>query len=191
MIHRRLAAALATVALLAAPGAALAAGSGGATPGAAPQTAYQAAPAAVTPAQGGLAITAVRDWLISVGATVGPVTRTEGRISVTVTDGPMTWLVFFNGCEADLCGDIQYMAASSNDRITADLVNQWNLEHRFLKAYFTPGAAAGTAIVQYDVLLVDGAGTGQLINPTSVWVGLLPVFATHVGFYTPGQAPAQ
>ena len=186
MIHRRFAAALATAALLAAPGATLAA-----TPGALTQTAYQAAPAASTPAPGGLAITAVRDWLISVGATVGEVTRADGRTSVTVTDGPMTWLVFFNGCEADVCGDIQYMAAFSNPTITPDLVNQWNLEHRFLKAYFTPGAAAGTAIVQYDVLLVGGAGTQQLIDPTSVWVGLLPAFATHVGFFVPEAAPAQ
>ena len=188
MIHRHFAAALATAALLAAPGAALAA-----TPGTVTQTAYQAAPAAAAqaPASGGLAITAVRDWLISVGATVGEVTRADGRISVTVTDGPMTWLVFFNGCEADVCGDIQYMAAFSNETITPERVNQWNLEHRFLKAYFTPGTAAGTAIVQYDVLLVDGAGTRQLIDPTSVWVGLLPTFATHVGFFVPEAAPAQ
>ena len=188
MIHRRFAAALATAALLAAPGAALAA-----TPGTVTQTAYQAAPAAAAqaPASGGLAITAVRDWLISVGATVGEVTRADGRISVTVTDGPMTWLVFFNGCEADVCGDIQYMAAFSNETITPELVNQWNLEHRFLKAYFTPGTAAGTAIVQFDVLLVPGAGTQQLIDPTSVWVGLLPTFATHVGFFVPAQTPAQ
>ena len=191
MIHRRFAAALATAALLAAPGAALAATSGATTPGAVTQTTYQAAPAAAAPAQGGLAITAVRDWLISVGATVGAVTREDGRTSITVTDGPMTWLVFFNGCQADVCGDIQYMAAFSNPTITPDLVNQWNLEHRFLKAYFTPGASAGTAIVQFDVLLVDGAGIQQLIDPTSVWVGLLPTFATHVGFFAPGEAPAQ
>lgn len=187
MIHRRFAAALATAALLGAPGAALAA-----TPGAMPQTSYQAAPAA--PAQAGLAVTAVRDWLVSVGATVSEVNRAEGRISVTVNDGPMTWLVFFNGCEADVCGDIQYMAAFSNATITPELVNQWNLEHRFLKAYYTPGTtagAAGTAIVQYDVLLVNGVGTEQLIDPTSVWVGVLPTFATHVGFFVPEAAPAQ
>ncbi|WP_339933667.1 YbjN domain-containing protein [uncultured Brevundimonas sp.] len=189
MIHRRFAAALATAAMLAAPGAALAA-----TPEAVSQTAYQAAPAAPAQVPTGLAITAVRDWLISVGASVSEITREDGRISVTVTDGPMTWLVFFNGCEADVCGDIQYMAAFSNDTITAELVNQWNLEHRFLKAYYTPGAAAGAAgaaIVQYDVLLVNGVGTEQLIDPTSVWVGVLPSFATHVGFFVPEAAPAQ
>ena len=183
MIHRRLAA-LATAAALVLPGAALAA-----TAGAVAQTAYQAAPAA--PAQGGLSITDVRNWLVSVGATVSEVTRADGRTSVTVTDGPMTWLVFFNSCQADVCGDIQYMAAFSNATITPDLVNQWNLEHRFLKAYFTPGTAAGTAIVQYDVLLVNGAGIQQLMDPTSVWVEVLPVFATHVGFFVPGEAAAQ
>jgi hypothetical protein len=190
MIHCRFAAVLATAALLAAPAAAMAAASGTATPGAVTQTAYQAAPAAA-PAQGGLAITTVRDWLVSVGATVSEVTRADGRTSITVTDGPMTWLVFFNGCQADVCGDIQYMAAFSNPTITPDLVNQWNLEHRFLKAYFTTGASAGTAIVQFDVLLVDGVGIQQLIDPTSVWVGLLPTFATHVGFFAPEAAPAQ
>lgn len=181
MIHRRFAAALATAALLAAPGVALAT-----TSGAVSQSAYQTAPA---PAQG-LAITAVRDWLISVGATVSEVNRAEGRVSLTVTDGPMTWMIFFNGCEADVCGDIQYMAAFSNDTITAELVNGWNLEHRFLKAYYTPGTAAGTAIVQFDVLLVNGVGVDQLIDPTSIWVGLLPTFATHVGFFVPEAAPA-
>lgn len=184
MIHRRFAAALATAVLLGVPAVALAATSGAAVPAAV----LQAAPAA--PVQSGLAISVVRDWLISVGATVSEVTREDDRISITVTDGPLTWLVFFNGCEADVCGDIQYMAAFSNPTITPDLVNQWNLEHRFLKAYFTPGAAAGTAIVQYDVLLVNGAGINQLIDPTSVWVGLLPTFATHVGFFVPEPAPA-
>tara|TARA_R110002167_G_scaffold46135_7_gene137969 strand:+ start:2768 stop:3328 length:561 start_codon:yes stop_codon:yes gene_type:complete len=186
MIQRHFAAALATAAVLAVPGAALAA-----TPGTLIQTSYQAA---ADPAAGGLSPTAVRDWLVGVGATVSEVTREDGRLSITITDGPLTWLIFFNSCQGDVCGDIQYMAAFSNDTITLDLVNAWNLEQRFLKAYYTPGTtagAAGTAIVQYDLLLVDGLGVDQLLDPTSVWVGLLPVFGTHVGFFAPADAPAQ
>jgi len=185
MIHRRFAAALATAALLALPGSVLAA---------VPATVPQAAPTApAAPAQGGLATSAVRDWLISVGANVSEVTSSGGQASITVTDGPLTWLVLFYGCQGDVCGDIQYMAAFSNETITPDMVNQWNLQHRFLKAYFTPGTPAGTAVVQYDVLLVDGAGIQQLVDPTSVWVGVLPTFATDVGFFVPeaAAAPAQ
>lgn len=189
MIHPRFVAVLATAAALILPGAAFAA-----TPAAVPQTAYQAAPAATPPqgqVQGGIAVSDVRDWLVSVGATVGEVVHADGHTSIKITDGPLSWLIFFNSCEADVCGDIQYMAVFSNATITPDLINQWNRDHRFLKAYFTPGASAGTAVVQYDLVLLAGVGIDQLVDPTSVWVGLLPAFATHVGFFAPETAPAQ
>ncbi|MGV9007236.1 MAG: YbjN domain-containing protein [Brevundimonas sp.] len=183
MIHRRLVALLATATLLTAPAAALAS---------TPQTPAPTPPVAAAPVPGGLPISAVRDWLIGVGANVSEVTRQNDQAWLTVTDGSVTWLLFFYSCQADVCGDIQFTAAFSNDSITLDKVNQWNQEHRFLKAYFTPADTGGTAIVQYDVLLVPGAGTAQLADPTAVWVGLLPDFGILVGFFAapPAAAPA-
>lgn len=178
MTPRFLLSALGALSLVAVPAAALAAPS---------QTPATAAPAT---ARAGLPISTVRDWLVGLGASIGEVERQDGQTYLKVTDGNLTWVLFFYACEADVCGDVQYTAAFSNATITSDLVNQWNLGNRFLKAYYTPAAAGGTAIVQFDVLLVDGVGIDQLINPTSVWVNLLPAFGTHVGFFVPEAAPA-
>jgi hypothetical protein len=148
------------------------------------------APAAQPGPQPGLAIADVSAWLTSKGGVVGPVQRQGDEIFITVQDGPMTWFIFFYGCRNDVCADIQYSAVFSNPSITPDLVNAWNRDQRFLKAFYVPAVEGGqaTAAVQYDLLLQPG-GIDQLNDPTAVWVALLGRFGAHIGFIR--QAPAQ
>ena len=150
-----------------------------------------AAAQAVSP-QPGVAIADVSAWIASKGGDVQPVQRQGDEVWLTVKDGELTWLVFFYGCENDVCADLQYSASFTNPAITPQMVNDWNRDHRFLKAFHAPGAdgAPATAVVQYDLLLQPG-GVEQLNDPTGVWVGLLPEFARHVGYLAPaGAAPS-
>ena len=150
-----------------------------------------AAPAAASPAPApvqaatapGVSIEAVRAWLTSKGGTVSETIRRDGETWISIDDGPMTWVIFFYGCEADICGDIQYAASFSNPTITQTMVNDWNRDRRFLKAFLTPGEPGGdqTAVVQYDVLIGEG-GVEQLTDPTALWLQLLSAFATTVGY---------
>lgn len=146
--------------------------------------------AAQTASEPGLAIAEVGAWIASKGGVVEPVQRQGDEVWLTVRDGDLTWLVFFYGCRNDVCADLQYSASFANESITPGMVNDWNRERRFLKAFHSPGAAGepATAAVQYDLLLQPG-GVDQLTDPTAVWVTMLPEFARHVGYLpaAPGQ----
>lgn len=153
---------------------------------AAPAAASAAAPAAPvqTAADPGVSPEAVRAWLISKGGTVSEV-RSEGAETwLTVSDGPLNWMVFFYSCEAGTCGDIQYAASFSNPTITEAMVNVWNRDHRFLKAFFAPGEGGGdqTAVVQYDVL-IHSRDVEQLTDHTALWLDLVAQFGRTVGYF--------
>ncbi len=152
-----------------------------------------AAPAvAQTAPQPGLAIADVGAWITSKGGDVQPVQRQGDEVWLTVRDGDLTWLVFFYGCQNDVCADLQYSASFTNESITPQMINDWNRDRRFLKAFHSPGAdgEAPTAVVQYDLLLQPG-GVEQLTDATGVWVGMLVEFARHVGYLPPtASAPA-
>ncbi|MBA4803411.1 MAG: YbjN domain-containing protein [Brevundimonas sp.] len=147
-----------------------------------------AAPAAAQTSQPGLPISEVSTWIASKGGEVQPVQRQGEDTWITVRDGALTWLVFFYGCQNDVCSDVQYSASFTNEAITPEILNVWNRDHRFLKAFHIPAEGGGiTAVVQYDLLLQPG-GVEQLNDPTSVWVGLLEAFAREVGYLPPAAA---
>ncbi len=134
----------------------------------------------------GVSIEAVRAWLISKGGTVSEINRQDGETWISITDGALTWVIFFYSCDADVCGDIQYAASFSNPDISQAMVNDWNRDRRFLKAFFVPGTAGGdqTAVVQYDVLIQPG-DVEQLTDHTALWLDLVKTFGTTVGFFSP------
>ena len=44
------------------------------------------------------------------------------------------------------------------------------------------------AIFQQDLVLLNGIGPSQLTDSVAIWRSLLPAFALHVGYFTPGAA---
>lgn len=146
-------------------------------------------PAPVT----GVAVAETRTWLTGLGGTVGEPTTREGVTSLHIADEPLPWNLTFYACGPSLCDDVQFSAIFSGP-ITADQINDWNREHRFLKAFFVPAEVAGgdaSAVVQYDVVLTS-TGTAQLREPLVVWLQLLRDFAQGlVAATAPAAAPAQ
>lgn len=144
-----------------------------------------AAPVAVqTATDPGVSVEAVRAWLISKGGNVGEINRRDGETWISVNDGPLTWVIFFYSCEADVCGDLQYAASFSNPTITPTMINDWNRDRRFLKAFYTPGEAGGepSGVVQYDVLVQSG-DVEQLTDHTALWLELVSAFGASVGYF--------
>ncbi|MFT4954205.1 MAG: hypothetical protein ACI8U3_000573 [Brevundimonas sp.] len=126
---------------------------------------------------------AVSDWLA--GRALSPELVTEGEDPfIRVQDEGLTWLLFFYGCETEGCDSLQFGAGFTNEEITADTVNSWNRDRRFLKAYFEPGDE-GSAIVQYDVIPIGGAPLDHLSDHVDLWRGTLADFAVHVGYFDP------
>ncbi|MGO4408429.1 MULTISPECIES: YbjN domain-containing protein [unclassified Brevundimonas] len=149
--------------------------------------------AAPAPTPAGLPVAAVVDWLKTQGLSVGQVQGgTEPYVQVRES-GDLAWTITFNSCENLVCGDLQFSAGFSNPQVTLDKVNGWNAERRFAKAFYeapSAGRADGAAIFQQDVMLLNGIGPSQLTDSVAVWRSLLPAFALHVGYFTPGAAPA-
>lgn len=155
---------------------------------AAPAAASTAPAPVQTAADPGVSVEAVRSWLISKGGAVSEVRREGSETWLTVSDGPLNWMVFFYSCQADVCGDIQYAASFSNPTITEAMVNVWNRDHRFLKAFFAPGEGSGdqTAVVQYDVLIHHG-DVEQLTDHTALWLDLVAEFGRTVGYFAAAE----
>ena len=137
----------------------------------------------------GVAVAEAKTWLTGLGGSVGEPVLREGVTSLHIADQPLPWNLTFYACGPSLCDDIQYSAIFSGP-ITPDQINGWNRDNRFLKAYFVPATAGGTAgaVVQYDVVLTS-TGTGQLNEPTVIWLQLLRTFAQSLA--TAAAAPAQ
>jgi len=151
---------------------------------AAPAAAAPAAPTVQAATDPAVSIEAVRAWLISKGGDVSPVQREDDLTWISVNDDPLHWVVFFYDCAGDRCTTVQYSASFSNPTITQEMVNDWNRDHRFLKAYFLPAAADGepTGVIQHDVL-IHSDDVEQLTETTALWLAMLPAFATAVGFF--------
>ena len=145
------------------------------------QTAPAAAPAT---ASRGLTPAEVGTWITGLGGRVGPVQTENGLTFFTVTNAGLTWAVFFYGCEAGVCGEVQFSAVVPGAGATLDKVNAWNRDNRYLKAFHT-AAETPTATVQYDVVVLSGEGVTQLADPLTVWLQLLPKFASGMGYVPP------
>ncbi len=154
---------------------------------AAPGLALAQTPPPVAAATNGVSVAEARTWLTSLGGAVGEPAAREGLTSLHVADDPLPWNLSFYACGPTLCDDIQYSAVFSGP-ITADQINAWNRDNRFLKAFFVPGAPGGeaSAVVQYDVLLT-GAGAAQLNEPTVIWLRMLRAFAQGLIAAAPAQ----
>lgn len=142
-----------------------------------PGTALAQTPPPAAASANGVSVVDARTWLTGLGGSVEEPILREGVTSLHVADQPLPWNLTFYACGPTLCDDIQYSAVFSGP-ITADQINSWNRDNRFLKAFFVPAAPGGeaAAVVQYDVVLTS-AGTDQLQEPTVVWLQLLREFA--------------
>ena len=142
-----------------------------------PGAALAQTPPPVPVSTNGVSVAEAKAWLTGLGGTVGEPTVRDGLTSLHIADQPLPWNLTFYACGPSLCDDVQYSAIFSGP-ITADQINGWNRDNRFLKAFFVPAAAGGeaSAVVQYDVVLTS-AGTGQLQEPTVIWLQMLRTFA--------------
>lgn len=154
--------------------------------------AQDAAPAAAPAATSGLAIADITALMTAQGLEVSAVETDGERRYVSVADGPLRWVAFFQSCEAEVCSDLQFSIGFSSADITMDRVNGWNRNRRFVKAFFDPAAATEGAqpstAAQYDAFLNGTHGVGQVADHLAVWRSLALEFARYMSPQTGFQA---
>lgn len=157
------------------------------TSAAVPTTNPSSATAVAVQASQGLSIDQVSTYLTSQGLNVGPVTQGPNPY-FQVRDGEyLAFTVTFFSCQQQVCGDVQFGAGFSNPTTTLEVVNSWNKERRFTRAYYETAVAGreyGAALLQYDVVVTPTQGVEQLAAPLAIWRSQLPAFARHVGYFT-------
>ncbi len=123
----------------------------------------------------GLPATEISARLMALGLEVSPPQAEGDRLYLRVTDGPVRWVATLFSCREGACPDLQLTAAFSGPQATRDVVDLWNSERRFVKAFYAAPETGteGTAVAQYDILLVPTVGADQLDDPIQVWRSLI------------------
>ena len=140
----------------------------------------------------GAPVAEVRSWLTGLGGTVAESEVEASSQTLKVADQPLPWtLTFYNCAGAGPCDDVQYSAAFSGG-VTLEQVNAWNRSARYAKAFHVPAGDGGDAgaVLQYDVVLTS-TGTGQLEEPTAIWLQMLRSFAAALAQAAAPPAAAQ
>lgn len=136
-------------------------------------------------------VRAVRDFLIAEGLVVGEPTTQNGFPALPIAEPGLTWGLIFFPCAVENCMDMRFSAAFTNDQVTADKVNAWNADRRFLSAHFarTETQSPG-AVVNYDVLMLQPGGPDRIGVPLDIWRSGVAGFAVHVGYFQFDQEAA-
>lgn len=157
---------------------------GAALPAAAQTQAPPAAAPVALPPVSMETVRAVRDFLIAEGLVVGEPTTQNGFPALPVAEPGLTWGLIFFPCSVENCMDVRFSAAFTNDLVTAEKVNVWNADRRFLSAHFARTDTGGPgAAVNYDVLMLQPGGADRIGVPLDIWRSGLAGFAVHVGYF--------
>lgn len=124
----------------------------------------------------GLPVSDITGRLTAAGLTVSEPQAVGDRIYLRVDDGPLRWVLTLFSCTDGRCPDVRFTAAFTGPQATEAIISRWNGERRFVKAFYAApeegSNVPGQAVAQYDVLLNEGGGAGQLDDPIQVWRSL-------------------
>jgi hypothetical protein len=95
----------------------------------------------------------------------------------TSADGVDFWIYFYD-CNGAVCPDMQYSTVWTDvTGLTADKLNAWNRDKRYIRAYMRDADAFG----EYDVDLAPGGTTEQLDHSLDRWVEAMMAFKAFLG----------
>ncbi|GLV47340.1 hypothetical protein TJA_05120 [Thermus sp. LT1-2-5] len=106
--------------------------------------------------------------------------RGQGEYRLEMAGLEKVWL-YLDFCQEERCGVLSLSAGFSLDEAPSlDLVNAWNREHRFSRAYLNE---EGDVWVESDLDLTGGVSLGAVIAFLRLFAEeILPDFMDHIGF---------
>ena len=127
---------------------------------------------------GGLTRPEVINWLSAQGIQATRQNDSNGADILKASVNGVNFDVYFYDCTADRCRSIQFAAGWSGiQSINVQRLNDWNKDHRFIRAYLTPESYA---FGEYD-LVVSPGGTWEELNHALVnWRDMIVSFKTYI-----------
>jgi len=92
----------------------------------------------------------------------------------------ITYAIYFMNCTDNKnCEDVNFYAGFLDLKPDMDVINAWNRDKRFGKAYLD---SDGDAVVEMDLNLEHGISSDNLDADLTVWSLVLSQYAEHVGY---------
>jgi hypothetical protein len=92
----------------------------------------------------------------------------------------VTYQVYFMNCTNNTdCEDLNFYAGFLDNKQTLEVINAWNRDKRFGKAYLDSDL---DAVVEFDLNLVKGVTRDNLDAAFSLWSLILDQYTTYIGY---------
>ena len=107
-------------------------------------------------------------------------TQSNGDPQITGKIDGIAYQVYFSNCTDNAnCEDLNFYAGFLDLKPTLEVINDWNFNKRFSRAYLDQDK---DACIEMDLDLVKGVTAEYLDAQFSVWSMIVTQFPEHVGF---------
>ena len=109
-------------------------------------------------------------------------TQSNGDPQITGKTDGITYQIYFRNCTDNKnCEDLNFYLGFLDVKPTLEVINDWNLNKRFSRAYLDQDQ---DACVEMDLDMVKGVNAEYLDSQIGLWTLVVGQFADHVGFKT-------
>lgn len=123
------------------------------------------------------------DEIVKIAATYGAAElgqQSNGDPRITGNINGITYQVFFLNCaENASCEDLNFYAGFLDNKQTLDVINAWNRDKRFGKAYLDTDQ---DAVIEFDLNLEHGVTAENLDAAFRLWSLILDQYTTYIGY---------
>ena len=107
-------------------------------------------------------------------------TQSNGDPQITGKTDGITYQIYFRNCTDNKnCEDLNFYLGFLDVKPTLEVINDWNLNKRFSRAYLDQDQ---DACVEMDLDMVKGVSAEYLDSQIGLWTLVVGQFADHVGF---------
>lgn len=107
-------------------------------------------------------------------------TQSNGDPKISGKVEGVTYQVFFMNCtNGTNCEDLNFYAGFRDNKPTLEVINAWNRDKRFGKAYLDSDL---DAVIEFDLNLVHGVTRENLDAAFSLWTLILDQYTTYIGY---------
>lgn len=106
--------------------------------------------------------------------------QSNGDPRITGKVDGVTYQVYLMNCTNNTnCEDLNFYAGFLDNKQTLDVINAWNRDKRFGKAYLDSDL---DAVIEYDVNLEKGVTRENLDAAFNLWTLILEQYTTYIGY---------